>query len=130
MASLSAPSCLSVISLLLLLGLLFWLLLSPDLATPRHLPHTYLKFLLSHSALWLEKHCLITLSHDLCEVYIHDSSCILYQVGPFNLIVSHLSRCDSGFIWAFPEGIFRLDEVSLPCASIVSCAFFSWTFSE
>lgn len=35
--------------------------------------HTYLKFLLLHSILCLEKHSLITLSHSLCEVHSHNS---------------------------------------------------------
>lgn len=51
---------------------------------------------------------------------------ILYQVCPFIwLILSHLSRC---YQEAFPEGIPRCPLP--PCASIVSCALFFWTFWE
>lgn len=94
--------------------------------------HTYLNFLLLHSVLCLEKHSLITLSHNLvwsAHPWLFWTS-ILYQVCPFIwLILSHLSRCDSGFISSKPFPREYPDWSRCPSHSILYI-FFWWTFWE
>lgn len=53
--------------------MLLWLLLSPDLAALRHLPYIHLFEILAHTVHYDWRNSLITLTHSLREVYIHDS---------------------------------------------------------
>lgn len=72
-ASFSLPFCLPVVDFLTtLLHRLLWLQPDPELATPSTCP--YLFEIPALPSIMLEKHSLITLSHNLCELYLYDSS--------------------------------------------------------
>lgn len=132
-ASFSLPFCLPVVDFLTtLLHRLLWLQPDPELATPSTCP--YLFEIPALPSIMLEKHSLITLSHNLCELYLYDSSeaaCFpkdaLSSVW-FLVIFGNVIQGSppASLSW----GNIQIVSVSLPCVSIAYGAFFPELFEK